>query len=313
MNKRWSLYIVSLLTIVTLSVLVVYIPQKQHAEEERQAQIAYEQKVAEWKTLSQLTFKNTPTQAKAIAIYNIERKELLYGQNENTPLPLASITKLMTALVSAMNLDRNEVVTVTDQALQEEGEYGLQKDERWSRGQLNDFTLINSSNDGAKALAIATEIKTGRRFEKSMNEEATLLQLKSMHFNNPTGLDIEEVHRAGGYGSALDAAKLEAYILDAYPDVLEKTSTAHTTITSLAGIPHFADNTNEAITQIPNIIASKTGFTTLAGGNLVFTIRINNERYVISILGSTKDARFSDAIALASSTRAVLQNQPKSL
>jgi len=118
--------------------------------------------------------------------------------------------------------------------------------------------------------------------------------LTQTYFINPTGLDTNKTI-SGGYGSARDAAKLLEYAVINMPDIIE--STRHTAINfeSLSDINHRATNTNSSIDTLPGLIASKTGYTDLAGGNLVIAFDAGiNRPIIISVLGSTQSGRFED-------------------
>jgi len=112
-------------------------------------------------------------------------------------------------------------------------------------------------------------------------------------FLNETGLDLNETV-SGAYGSSKDVAILIENILQEYPDILEASSHGQVEVSSNL-FTHQINNTNQIVETLPNVVASKTGFTDLAGGNLavVFDAGINH-RIVVSVLGSTKEERFSD-------------------
>src|SRR3990167_8427949 len=105
---------------------------------------------------------------------------------------------------------------------------------------------------------------------------------------------ICDIFRA--FGSAKDIADLLKYVYEKHPRILAKTRAEEISITSLSGRMITATNTNEALRDIPQIIASKTGYTVIAGGNFVFIFDAGfNHPIVVSILGSTEKGRFEDA------------------
>ncbi len=92
-----------------------------------------------------------------------------------------------------------------------------------------------------------------------------------------------------------------------YPNILEATKDGKETISSLDHA-HVAINTDNALSKIPNLIGSKTGYTDLAGGNLAVAFDAGLGRPIIMVvLGSTYDGRFIDMATLASSTLAYIQ------
>lgn len=239
--------------------------------------------------------------ARGVAVLDITHNISLYEKNANGKMPLASITKLMTALVTLEYVQPEDTVTVTRDALNQEGDSTLFASEHWKAKDLVDFMLITSSNDAAVALAkhVGTlEMREGEgprtAFIRLMNERAAGLGLTSIEFIDETGLDAGPV-TAGAYGSAADIAKLLAYIVKKKPELIEATMKPYDTYTSESGITHAARNTNEAIPVIPSLIGGKTGYTELAGGNLAIVFdRSINEPVAVVVLGSTKESRFTD-------------------
>ena len=89
------------------------------------------------------------------------------------------------------------------------------------------------------------------------------------------------------------------HIFERYPELLMATRETNTTIKSLDNRLHTAKNTNSIAAEIPGLLASKTGFTSTAGGNLAFIFDPELGRpIVISVLGSSEDGRFADARTL---------------
>ena len=254
-------------------------------------------------------FENISVQAKSVYVYDLKNKEVLYQKNSTAQLPLASITKLMTALTAVDLLPKDTEITIRKEFLAEEGDSGLLANESWKMKDLLDFSLVSSSNDGARSLASvigATKINTsdydlGRKeFIKKMNEKAKEIGLTQTYFINETGLDEDNV--SGAYGSAQDIEKLMEYILIHKPEIVEPTKNKILFVDSDT-TEHKAKNTNSNVSIIPGLLASKTGYTDLAGGNLVVALDpIVGEPVVIVVMGSTLDGRFDDMDTLVSST-----------
>ncbi len=243
-------------------------------------------------------FNNLNLEARAYIIYNPETGEIIARQNEKKILPLASLTKIMTVLAASDELDPQTKVTINRDV--EGNNNGLRTGESWQMANLAALTLVGSSNEGAVALAEAATTSTGA-LVSLMNQKAKELQLKSFTFNNPTGLD--EGPLPGGRGSALDVAKLFTYVLKNKPELLAATNKTVIREESTDGFEHTIINTNKIINQIPGILASKTGFTDLAGGNLAVAANIGLRRPLIFVvLGSSKEGRFSDTKKLTSAT-----------
>ncbi len=253
-------------------------------------------------------FAGVQIEAAAAYVLDLTNDQVLFAKNENLPLPLASLTKLMTALVSSEILFPDKIVTIGSSSLAMEGDNGLIIDQKWKFKDLLDFTLLVSSNDGANAIALAAG-ESDKAFIQKMNAEAATLNLPTLHFENESGLDIDP-GTAGGVGSARDVSMLFENLIKNHQNLLEITKYRKFKLTSDDGTAYYLTNTDEAITQISHIIASKTGFTKLAGGNLVIAYDPGfNHPVIITILGSSVSGRFADVITLASSTSAYILSQ----
>jgi len=145
-----------------------------------------------------------------------------------------------------------------------------------------------------------------------MNAEAKKIGMNQTYYINDTGLDQSTV-QGGAYGTAKNMAMLFNYILKNYPNMMEATREASFQIASESGIMHTAINTDAIVNSIPGLIASKTGYTDLAGGNLVIAFDPEIGRpIIISVLGSTEDGRFEDVSKLVAASLESLQNSVKS-
>lgn len=240
---------------------------------------------------------NLNLEAKAYIVYDPKTGEIIASQNENKVLPLASITKVMTILASSEQLRPETNITIREDI--GENSSGFFGGERWQMANLSALTLVSSSNEGATALAGA--VTDSENLVLLMNKKAQDLNLASLQFSNPTGLD--EGPLPGGQGSALDTAKLFTYILKNKPEIFEPTKEAMIVEKSIDGLDHAVMNTNTIVNQIPGLMASKTGYTDLAGGNLAVIANIGlNRPLVFVVLGSSKEGRFSDTKKLTTAT-----------
>ncbi|MFQ5541042.1 MAG: D-alanyl-D-alanine carboxypeptidase family protein [Candidatus Paceibacteria bacterium] len=242
-------------------------------------------------------------EANAAYVYDIERDAMLYGKEQFQQIPLASVTKLMTALVASELLNGSGgTVTVAEAALAMEGDSGLFADEVWRMQDLIDFTLITSSNDGAEALALAASAKSPFKqsdaFVEAMNERAHSFGLSQSYFLNATGLDISTT-TAGAYGSARDVAILATHAYRELPTVFDGSSASARTFTSLSGFQHEAEHTSALAGTLAGVAVAKTGFTDLAGGNLVIVAEpVLGRPVAIAVLGSSLKGRDRDVEAL---------------
>ena len=249
--------------------------------------------------------------AKAAYVYDLREHKVLYEKNADARLPLASLTKLMSALVASDLAPSYGTIEVPGDALKTYGDSGLKPGEKWSLQSLLDFSLVSSSNDGIAAVALSlaavnkstsSDAEIIQSFVSAMNEKASALGLKNTYFFNPTGLDESNI-KNGGYASAKDITTLLSYIVTNKPELLEATREPAAVFTSLDNVAHAAKNTDAVVADIPGILASKTGFTDIAGGNLTFAFDPElGHPIVVTILGSTADGRFDDAKALVNGT-----------
>ena len=251
---------------------------------------------------------NVSLEAQAAHVYDVEKNTVLYSQNADAVLPLASITKLMTVLLVAELLEDGSVITISAEAVAQYGNSGLRVGERVTAENLALYSLLSSSNDAAYALAISA----GNRlfdgegvtaFVDAMNMRAQELELTNTSFQNPTGLDISTIE-SGANGTAEDVTRLMQYLLEHQPELLAMTRASQSRVYSEGGGFHEAANTNPLISTIPNVIGSKTGFTDLAGGNLTIAFDGGfNRPIIITVLGSSFNGRFNDVQELIDATR----------
>ncbi|MBI5401014.1 MAG: D-alanyl-D-alanine carboxypeptidase [Candidatus Yonathbacteria bacterium] len=272
-------------------------------------------------------FLNITLEARAVYVKNLASGKVLFAQNEQAKFPLASVTKLMTAFVARESMSESAVITITADDISAEGDSGLRAGERWRLGDLLNIMLLASSNDAAHAVAgfvgangVANQANNTSsaqiHFIQMMNEKARVLGLKQTEFFNESGLDMNDVQegvsaiftpKAGGYGSAYDVALLFSELWEKYPETIETTAHKYARIISQDTIAHILPNTNEIVGHIPGLIASKTGYTALAGGNLaVIFDRGMGDPVLVVVLGSSYNGRFDDVLKLVTAARKAL-------
>jgi len=250
-------------------------------------------------TPSTLAFQKLELEAKAFVVYDPQARRVIYGKNEKEALPLASLTKLMTAAAASDLFTPTSTIVISEKALLEEGDMGLNYGERWNFFELLNLMLVASSNDGAAAIASAASSLGKGDFIDLMNRKAKDLNLQTLSFSSPTGLDIENT-LATAYGSPEDIAKLMAYLIKTQPQILEATQYSNWKEKSLDNKLHKVKNTNEITDRLPGLLASKTGYTQSSGGNLAVAIDAGlNQPVILVVMGSTKESRFSDTEKLA--------------
>ncbi|MCU6710056.1 D-alanyl-D-alanine carboxypeptidase [Paenibacillus sp. J5C_2022] len=196
------------------------------------------------------------TNAKAAALIDVASGRLLYSYNGDEELRIASLTKIMTAIVAIEHGDVRDTVKVSKRAVGKEGSsIYLQLDEEMSLSNMLFGLMLRSGNDAATAIAEHVG-GTEEGFVHLMNEKAAFLGLAHTQFRNPHGLDAD-----GHYSSANDLAKLTAYAL--HNDVF-----AEIVATKQKKAPNPNDswdyswrNKNKMLTMYDGADGVKTGYT----------------------------------------------------
>ena len=204
-------------------------------------------------------------QTQAALAIKTDGSRVYYNKNIEMQRSIASLTKLMTAIVVMENYDLNAIVEISSSAVKREGSNGdLRPSESITVRSLLDIMLIESSNDAAFALA-----QQKNNFVSLMNKKAEELELDGTHFTNPDGLDSPNNH-----SSALDIAKIFGYLINNHPEMFEILKTKNMVVYSADGkIEHRLESTNELLGKTDEVIAGKTGFTDEAGGSLILLIK----------------------------------------
>jgi D-alanyl-D-alanine carboxypeptidase len=275
---------------------------------EQEASVGQVSPLGETDESADVDFNNISLTSEAAFVLDVRNSRVLYEREADEIKPLASITKLMTALVASELVKEGTIVPITAAAIDQDGTSGLSVGETFSYQTLSDLVLLTSSNDGAYALSAAVGESLDPNspetaFVKAMNVRAKELGLNSTYFRNPTGLDVSETE-AGAYSTAREVAALMSYILQNRPEILEATTHSLSVVYDEDGNQHELENTNRVIDAIPTAIASKTGYTTLSGGNLVVAFDAGvNRPVVVVVLGSSHQGRFTDILSLVEATR----------
>jgi serine-type D-Ala-D-Ala carboxypeptidase (penicillin-binding protein 5/6) len=228
----------------------------------------------------------------AVAWYLVgEDGTVLAQRSSRRQRAIASITKVMTALVALERAKPGEVVTVSPAAAELGGStIFLRPNEQLRVGTLVRGVLIPSANDAAAALAIHVGGSTSR-FVSLMNAKARALGLRDTRFTNPHGLD-----QAGHVSSARDATRLVQHALRV-PLIREALSQ---TTFSLGPGREF-ETTNDLLSAWRPLVAGKTGHTSAAGWSQAAAARGNGATVYGTVLGGT--TRESRNVALQSLLR----------
>ena len=258
--------------------------------------------------------QNIAITAESAFVLDVNTQRVLYSKNPDAVRPIASITKLMTTLVAHELVTEDTWVRIPQTASALESTSGLIPGQLLTQQSLRDFAMMSSSNDAAHSIATAVGALLDSRqplpsFVAAMNIRAAELGLSSMTFSNTTGLDTSET-QAGASASARDVSFLMHYILQNYPEILEPTRLADARIYTDTGAHYEAENTNQQLASIPQLLGSKTGYTTLAGGNLTIAFDAGyNRPVIITVLGSSYTGRFADAAVLIEAIQTSITNE----
>ncbi len=254
-------------------------------------------------------FSSVSIEAKSAYVLDVSTDKVLFEKEPELQWPLASLAKLMVVFTASKLIPDYMLVRITADDVGEEGDTGLFPGEEWNIKKLIDYSLVVSSNDGIRAiagiagaeLALSSTTSPEVLFIERMNESAREIGLSETYFLNQSGLDVSGT-LSGGYSSAKDMAMLMQKILKTNYHMIEATSFSKINIGSKNKI-HDAVNTNKALEKIPNVLASKTGYTQLSGGNVVLAFNAGLDHpIIISILGSSYEGRFKDLNAIVKAT-----------
>ena len=236
---------------------------------------------------------NLDLQTKAaisVKINEVGREKILFRKNIDQPLPIASLTKLMTAVIVLENSEDDSLskkVIVSPKAASQEDipVFGnLKSGDKLSVKKLLELMLIYSSNDAAWALF---EVIGQEYFVEKMNQKAEILGLENTHFVNPTGLDPENLLYNldnldyFNYSTARDLVKLAQYILKEHPLIFE--------ISRKEPLYLIKDGIFDLfLTQ--KVIGGKTGYTDEAGGCILFVFKNDEGNLFINVILGTPSA-----------------------
>ena len=229
--------------------------------------------------------------AKGAVLLEADSTSIAFGKNENTPLPMASTTKIMTALVVLENSCLDHIVTIEPSMVGIEGSsIYLQVGEALTVEELLYALLLESANDASVALAIHVSGSV-ESFAELMNEKAQALGLKSTHFTNPHGLDDKE-HYTTPYELGIIAAN--AMKNEKFKEIV---STRKKTIPLNNGDgTRVLVNHNRLLRLYDGTIGIKTGFTKKSGRCLVSASSRNGVTLICVTLNAPND--WQDHISL---------------
>ncbi len=218
----------------------------------------------------------------SITINHAGREKILFRKETSKILPVASLTKLMTAILVLENTTQedyslSQVVRISKEVSQKENVpiYGnLYEGEVFTIEKLLSLMLVYSSNDAAFALS---KTVSNQAFAERMNDKSEEIGLKNSHFINPTGLDPDDESQLPNYSTVEDLISLCKYITDNYPEIWQITlnQKPYPTVNSF---PSLSLQYNQ------EFIGGKTGYTQKAGGCLIVLSKDRKGNSFINII-----------------------------
>lgn len=201
--------------------------------------------------------------AKSAILMDMDSGRIIYGKDVHYVQSVASISKIMTAIVAIENSDVNKEVTIGNEVLKAYGSGIYVKiGEKLKLEDLLYGLMLRSGNDAALAIAVAVSGEVNK-FVKLMNDKAKKIGMKNTTFNNPSGLDEEK----GNFSSAYDMALLMSYAMK-NKEFSKITGTKDYTVKTNKNVYKW-HNKNKLLSSYKYITGGKTGFTKIAKRTLV--------------------------------------------
>lgn len=235
---------------------------------------------------------NLKLYANAAVLIDAGNNRILYGKNENTVMPMASTTKIMTLIIALEYGELSSVVTFSDRAAKEpDVQLNAVKGEQYILEDLLYLMMLKSYNDVAYAVAehVGSSLKKNEgelpidAFIRKMNEKALELGCKNTYFITPNGLDKTDEN--GEHGTtAYELAVIASYAIK-NPKFVEICTTKNYTYKEINNRRSGSvTNANRFLEMFPNAIGIKTGFTGKAGYCFVGAIDSDGRRFVSVVL-----------------------------
>jgi D-alanyl-D-alanine carboxypeptidase len=217
---------------------------------------------------------------KAAMLYDVDSTKVLYEKNTSSRLPIASITKVMTAVVLLQNHSLDETITIPALPQQPPGSQvmNVQPGEQFTLSEAMTAMLTYSANDMAVALAI-WDSGSELAFVDKMNDQALQWGLKDTRYTDATGLSQQ-----GSYSTAQDLTVLATIALRSN-FFRQATSQPRVAVKTLTGKTYNLPTTNQLLGR-NGVIGTKTGYTLEAGQCLLSLTRRDGREIIGVMLGS---------------------------
>lgn len=222
--------------------------------------------------------------SKSAILIDENTNEILYQKNPNEQLPPASITKIATISVALEKFNKDDLITISQAAAnQEPNKIVMKAGEKLRLDDLLYGLMMISANDAARAIADAYP-GGYESFMHAVNEKVKMLGLLNTYFKNASGLDEE-----GHYSSAFDIATLTRYALLVHPEVIQYAGKKddHSVYPTDHNESHWWGHISGMLYRYPGMIAAKTGYTDIAKSTFIGVAERNGRRLVVVFLGSS--------------------------
>ncbi|MBI2033401.1 MAG: D-alanyl-D-alanine carboxypeptidase [Candidatus Levybacteria bacterium] len=220
--------------------------------------------------------------AKSSLSYDLTTQQVLQRKNPRLKLPMASLTKIMTAIVGLENAQDGVLYTATKENIVGENSMGITPGEKFTLEELLHGLVLLSGNDAAEV--IASNYKGGReKFIVAMNTKAKALGLTDTNFTNPSGLSGD----GDQYTTAYDLLVITNYALTNFPMFADVAKTVNYHIPRTENHKEFyLSNETNLLTSYPGVKGVKDGYTKEAGLCLVTYLDYNGHKIIAVLLGS---------------------------
>lgn len=264
------------------------IPQKKDIMDTIRPKLEKESNKFELKKQSQLIgtvySASDADNASAYIVVDLDDGNILFNKNSSTKLPIASLTKIMSAVVALDLADPDEQFMVSQTASDEiPTKLLMQPGEKLSLEELLNAALLTSANDAVEVIQEGINKKyEADIFVTAMNEKAKILGLKSTKFANPQGFDSQN-----NYSSAEDLARLSQYALTKYPLISQIVKKSFEQLPeSQTHQQYRLNNWNGLIDVYPDINGLKIGNTAKAGKTTIVQSSRGGKNILVVLLGA---------------------------
>lgn len=259
---------------------------------------------------TETTIKESELYARSAVLMDADSGRILYQKEGETPLPMASTTKIMTCIVALENgVLEDEVEVSAYAASMPDVQLNIREGEHYILRDLLHSLMLESHNDSAVAIAehIGGSVEG---FADLMNRKAKEIGCENTYFITPNGLDAEkEIETADGgkqtaahSTTAADLARIMSYCIKRSPqkeDFLDITRTASYSFSNLEGSRSFScSNHNAFLNMMEGALSGKTGFTGKAGYCYVGALERDDRTFVVALLAcgwpNNKTYKWSD-------------------